>query len=388
MITAASLRSYKQKDLAQMAKQRGVNKWHSMRKDELIQALVKAARAKGNGSAKSSKTTSKNGKSRASEKQTAKPAKRVNRRIQSAQKKREQQHDLATVHTNGNGSAKANGNGSAKANGRAKTVTRDRVVLMVRDPYWLHVHWEVSRTAVDRARAALAELWHTAKPILRLYEVDGGTTTNTAERICKDIDIHGGVQNWYVDVPNPPQSYVVEIGYRASSGKFHRMARSNVVTTPRPGSNSGNDANWTDIAENCQRIYALSGGYASEGESGELQSLFEERFKRPMGTPMTTRYGMGAERFLGREEEFDLQVEAEMILRGVTKPNSHVMLGGEPVEVKPDGTFSVRMEFGNNRQVIPIVAESLDGVQQRTIVVGVERNTKVLELVTRDPNEM
>ena len=46
------------------------------------------------------------------------------------------------------------------------------------------------------------------------------------------------------------------------------------------------------------------------------------------------------------------------------------------------------MEFGNNRQVIPIVAESLDGVQQRTIVVGVERNTKVLEMVTRDPNEI
>lgn len=368
-----------------------------MRKDELIQALVKVARAKGGGSAKpvkatAKRTTSSNGKTRsAAKKATSKPAKRANRRIQSAQKQREQRRDLATVHTIGssNGAGKISSNGRAKqARSGVSPAVRDRVVLMVRDPYWLHVHWEVTRTAVDRARAALAELWHTASPVLRLYEVDGGTTTNTAERISRDIDIHGGVQNWYVDVPDPPQSYVVEIGYRASNGKFYRIARSNVVTTPRPGSNAATDENWTDVADNCQRIYALSGGYASEGEGGELQALFEERFKRPMGTPMTTRYGMGAERYLGRSEEFDLQIEAEMILRGMTKPNSHVMLGGEPVEVNPDGSFSVRMEFGNQRQVIPIVAESLDGVQQRTIVVGVERNTKVLELVTRDPNEI
>lgn len=388
MITAASLRTYKQRDLAQMAKRKGVPKWHSMRKDELIQALVKAAKgAKSNANGKSKATASKRSSSAAAKKSNTN--KRVSRRIQSAQKERERQRDLSTVHGNGNGSShRANGRPKSAANGKTVTQPRDRIVLMVRDPYWLHIHWELTRTAVDRARAALAELWHTAKPILRLYEVDSGTTTNTAERIARDIEIHGGVQNWYVDVPNPPKSYVVEIGYLKSDGKFHRMARSNVVTTPRPGSNSATDENWADVAENCQKIYALSGGYASEGEGGELQELFEERLKRPMGTPMTTRFGMGAERFLGRNEDFDLQVEAEMILHGATKPNSHVMLGGEPIEVKPDGTFSVRMEFGNNRQVIPIVAESMDGVQQRTIVVGVERNTKVLELVTRDPNEV
>ena len=387
MITAASLRTYTHKDLAQMAKQRGVTKWHAMRKDELISALLKAARKKssksnGNGKTKTSvkaakkKSPPSNGK--------AKAAKRPSRRIQTAQRKREQQRDLTTPHSSVSNTAKQSRNGHANGS----PAPRDRIVLMVRDPYWLHAHWELTRTAVERARAALAEMWHTAKPILRLYEVDSGSTTNTSERIARDIEIHGGVQNWYVDVSEPPNSYVIEIGYRTSEGKFHRMARSNVVTTPRPGSNSGTDENWTDVAENCQRIYALSGGYASESEGGELQELFEERFKRPMGTPMTTRYGMGAERFLNTGEEFDLQVEAEMILHGATKPNSHVMLGGEPIEIKPDGTFSVRMEFGNNRQVIPIVAESLDGVQQRTIVVGVERNTKVLEMVTRDPNEI
>ena len=159
------------------------------------------------------------------------------------------------------------------------------------------------------------------------------------------------------------------------------------MTTPRPGLAGATDENWADVAANCEKIYALSGGYSSESGAGELQQLFEERLKRPMGSPMNTRYGMGAERFLGKDRDFELQVEAEMIIYGATKPTAYVMLGGEPIKVNPDGTFSVRMDLGNARQVIPVVAESADGVEQRTVVVAVERNTKVMEPVMRDPNE-
>jgi len=34
--------------------------------------------------------------------------------------------------------------------------------------------------------------------------------------------------------------------------------------------------------------------------------------------------------------------------------------------------------------VIPIVASSCDGVEQRTIILAVERNTKLMEPVIRD----
>ena len=39
----------------------------------------------------------------------------------------------------------------------------------------------------------------------------------------------------------------------------------------------------------------------------------------------------------------------------------------------------------DRRQVIPVIASSPDGVEQRTIILAVERNTKVLERVIRDP---
>ena len=43
-MTAATLRSQTAKELAQMARQNGVAGWHSMRKEELINALVRLAR--------------------------------------------------------------------------------------------------------------------------------------------------------------------------------------------------------------------------------------------------------------------------------------------------------------------------------------------------------
>ncbi len=63
--------------------------------------------------------------------------------------------------------------------------------------------------------------------------------------------------------------------------------------TPRPGSCDAVDQNWTDVVENCERIFALSGGYSPEGSSDELQELLEERLQRPVGSPMLTRYGAG-----------------------------------------------------------------------------------------------
>ena len=53
--------------------------------------------------------------------------------------------------------------------------------------------------------------------------------------------------------------------------------------------------------------------------------------------------------------------------------------------LRPDGSFTVRMSLPDRRQVIPVIASSPDGVEQRTIILAVERNTKVLEPVIRDP---
>jgi hypothetical protein len=173
----------------------------------------------------------------------------------------------------------------------------------------------------------------------------------------------------------------------SSHGKFYVLARSNVVTTPRPGSKDALDENWTDVAENYDKIYALSGGYSPDGGSAELQELFEERLRRPMGSPVVSQFGNGLEGLVPKKREFSFDIDAELIVYGVTEPTARVTLQGDPVRLRPDGSFTVRFSLPNCRQVIPAVAMSADGIEQRTIVLAVERNTKVMEPLIRDGNE-
>ncbi|MFM7928672.1 MAG: DUF4912 domain-containing protein, partial [Pirellula sp.] len=109
---------------------------------------------------------------------------------------------------------------------------RDRIILMVRDPYWLHAHWDISRATVDRAKAALVDQWHSVKPVLRLLKFDEVGTTDSAETVYRQIEIHGGVRNWYIDVDNPPSRFQLIMGYLTSNGRFYELVRSNTVTTP------------------------------------------------------------------------------------------------------------------------------------------------------------
>lgn len=258
--------------------------------------------------------------------------------------------------------------------------------MMVRDPYWLHAHWELSRTTLGRAQAALGQEWHTARPILRLMDVTSEDTTSASERHVRDIDIHGGVNNWYIDVTAPPRSFRVDIGYVSKRGKFFVLARSNVVTTPRAGVSDMLDQTWATIQDQAQKIYHQSGGNSATAPMDDLRDLFEERLRRPLHGLSLQTLGTGALPLLGRP--FHFEVDAELVVYGATEPNAHVTLQGEPVQLRKDGTFTVRFALPDARQIIPAVAASPDGVEERTIVLAVERNTKELEPMIHDGNEL
>jgi hypothetical protein len=48
----------------------------------------------------------------------------------------------------------------------------------------------------------------------------------------------------------------------------------------------------------------------------------------------------------------------------------------------------MRFALPDSRQIIPAVAASADGVEERTIVLAVERNTKELEPMIHDGSEV
>ncbi len=164
---------------------------------------------------------------------------------------------------------------------------KDQIRVMVVDPYWLCAYWELTHQSVQRAEAALAQDWHGAKPILRVCDVSSQDTTSTAESVIRDIEIHGGCNNWYVEVSQPPRSYRIDIGYISKRGQFFVLARSNVVATPRAGVSDIIDENWAEVDDKqTERLFAMSGGYDPRaGGSFEMKQLFEERLRRPMSSP-------------------------------------------------------------------------------------------------------
>jgi hypothetical protein len=390
VITAAKLRSHTVKVLAATAKKKGISGWHEMRKEELVQALIKRVRSeqgqkgkkaangqpRGNGSVKSTAVAKKSqagkpktGSNGGTTQKSTRRSPRVEQRIREIKARMSESKDLAYHSAPG-----------------GKEYEKDRIIVMVRDSYWLHAYWEITRQSISRARAALGQHWHGAVPVLRLYELSEEGTANSERIVLRDIQVHGGVNNWYIDVDNPPKGFQIDIGYLTEDGSFLGLARSNVVVTPQSGAAGAEDGNWAGVAKDFDRIYALSGGYDENSNHADLKELFEERLHRPMGSPMVTRFGLGAQSLSRGRRQFPFNVDAELIVHGITDPHAHVTLKGEPVRLEPDGTFSVRLNLPDRRQVLPVVASSSDGVEQQTIVLAVERNTKTMEPIIREPD--
>ncbi|MGA2032152.1 MAG: DUF4912 domain-containing protein, partial [Thermoguttaceae bacterium] len=191
------------------------------------------------------------------------------------------------------------------------------------------------------------------------------------------------VSNWYIDVQNPPKSYQLEIGYLADASRFHCLARSNVVSTPAAGSAEAFDKNWAGVAKDFDRIYAMTAGYAEQEASDELKEVLEEQLHRPIGPAAGVSFGVSP----FTKQQFNFHVDTELIVHGVAHPDARVTLRGEPVHLRPDGTFAVRFSLPDRRHVLPVVARSSDGAEQRTIVLAVDRNTKIMEPVLRDAGE-
>ncbi|MAQ89369.1 MAG: DUF4912 domain-containing protein [Rhodopirellula sp.] len=375
MISKVDLKSQTVKELGKRARDLGISGYASMRKDELVKALsnklraIKAAKTRAKKKKASATVSSKSKRTTHRKRKTSTPKVKLATNLVKLDMGEAEKYELKDLSL---------GSNFGSSNGRS--IHRDKINLLVRDSFWLQACWEIKRKSVVRAQAAMMEHWHTARPVIRLYEVEDAATTTNSASIVRDIEVHGGVTTWYINVSNPPGQYRAELGYLAGNGEFHSLCRSNIVTTPVPGSSESIDTHWDDIADNYERIYVQSGGSKSSAGSSDLKELFEKRLNRPIGESVVSRFGIKPP---GEQEEaFQFDVDAELIVFGNADPTSSVVLSGEPVKLGADGSFTVRMDLPDRRKVLPCVATTADGRRQKTVVVAIERNTKVMEPVT------
>ncbi|MFO1022054.1 MAG: DUF4912 domain-containing protein [Planctomycetales bacterium] len=392
-MTPQSLKNHPRNTLEAIARRKGIAGYHAMRKEELVRAILKVV------------AVQRQSKSRKETSSPKPPGKKpsvsvLNRRTDAASLPRSRGNGKATRSDETNGSGHNNGNGqhgnhvipfarnlaqSAEQSPPADTSPRkDQFVVIVRGPYWLQAHWNLTPESIRRAEVALGVDWHAATPHLRLMDVTATDLGTSAEVLLQSIPIHGGVQDWYIPIEAGRRSYRLQIGYQTNSGRFFAVSRSNVVSPPLPGSPQSGDEHWSDLVQNCEQVYAMSGGYTDSQAHSPLKEVFEHRLQRSMApsAPLADSNSLRNDRNPGG---VSLQLKTEVVIYGTVSPNAQVTFEGKPVKLDSLSSFRLRMPLNEGRHILPVVATNTTTSEQQTVILAIERNLKQLDLRTPDP---
>jgi len=399
MATSNELNSLTLTDLGSLAKEIAIPGWSKMRKEELVRVLVAKSRSRVAGgiinnflhpqkkkSAQSVKNSPKPTESKAESPKKTKNLPKTDG-IPPTPEKETQPAKLTGV-------AAVLPNFLGKQGLRRDISTRaedgkpDRLVLMVRDPFWLHAFWEISAKTMERAKVALGHIWYTSVPVLRLFRLFADGTGAPKRQLVRDVPVHGGVSNWYLDVTNPPSTFIVELGYLTREKKFHPTLSSNIVETPQQqviDELEKLDGNWKGVADDLGRVFKLSSG---ERNNQELKEVMEEQLGRPMSPQLLSRYRVAKQGNIDKpRRNFRFSADVDVIIHGKSDPNVQVTIRNEPVTVNADGTFAIRFALPEKRHLFSIEAEGSDGVEMQRTILTLERNTRILETVIQEPSE-
>jgi hypothetical protein len=65
------------------------------------------------------------------------------------------------------------------------------------------------------------------------------------------------------------------------------------------------------------------------------------------------------------QKGFWFSVNAELVIYGATEPDAQVSIGGRPIRLRPDGTFSYRFSLPDGSYTLPIAARAAHGEVRR-----------------------
>jgi len=253
---------------------------------------------------------------------------------------------------------------------------QDKIVLQVRDPWWLHAYWEITHAAYQRLQERLRETFHSAKRVLRVYDISQIIFNGTNAHRFFDIEVSPDANNWYIDTAGPGRSWCTDFGLRLPNGEFITIVRSNTVHTPIEGPSWITDEEWMIPDDLFARLYGMGFGL---GRSSPVGKAWQERMRRALfsgvlASPGITSVSSPVKKAV--ERKFWLIVNTELIVYGATEPDAKVTVQGRPINLRSDGTFTLRFALPDGKQVIPVKAVSSDNVEERTITPIVTKETK------------
>lgn len=160
----------------------------------------------------------------------------------------------------------------------------NKVVLMVRDPHWAYVYWEINSGKIAEAKRKLSSAFDESRLILRIYDITGIDFDGKNAHSFFDLDIPNVLGNWYVPLGRPNRTFCIDIGYKETGGGLLVLSRSNKVTSPRDTFSEVLDEEWMSTEDDYQRIYARPGALGAAGTSAELVEILKRRIEREISS--------------------------------------------------------------------------------------------------------
>ncbi len=272
-----------------------------------------------------------------------------------------------------------------------KSYGRDRLTVLVRDPEWIYAFWDVSENKIDEIKHIVgSKEFENAKRVLRLVSIDENGKPLEGP---SDIEITKTASSWYINV-KPNFSYSVEVGYKTPAGKFVSAAKSNPVEAPSHKVSDARDEKWMVKDGEFKNLYELSGGSKIGMSSADIMQVMArgmkmEEFSDLASAGISSAQGLSseslssnvmAERSMTLEEKlkqrsFWMVLNTELIVYGATEPDASVTIMGQPIKLREDGTFSIRMALPDTDIDIPVKGISNDKIDEITITPCVHKHT-------------
>ncbi|MSR80534.1 MAG: DUF4912 domain-containing protein [Gemmataceae bacterium] len=253
----------------------------------------------------------------------------------------------------------------------------DRVSLVILDVNWLKCVWNFNVQTHQQAEIALGMDWAGAQFVLRLIDLSRADHGRTAGHIVKEIHLPLGTTSWFLESGGAGKKLQVDLGYRSRDGKYYSLGQtSGPLVTPHAGQILPNQEQGGMTMDNAAALVASLGSVAL---SGEAMGFLEDRMKRSIASAPTSGAPAGSS-----NSKLLLNMEAEVHITGTTAPNARVLVKGEPVRLKPEGTFFVKMKLDDGRMILPATAVSADGRDEKTVILALERHTRYIDPSDRE----
>ena len=264
-----------------------------------------------------------------------------------------------------------------------------KLLLAARDPHWLYAHWDLTPQQQRRYNTLSAD----RHLVVRVVPGTIGT------RAVTDVHVHPESRHWFIHTDRAETRYVAELGYYRPGRQWVTIAASLPTLTPPdtvstdqtvrfatvpahvrltqlaalarpavpaepPPPDAARERALTELAAHClvrhdtgssAEIAELVRGLGKQEDAG-AQPAFSlpfggevERVSSPQGA---------AEQ---RPKVFWFNINAELVIYGATEPDASVTVGGRPISLRPDGTFSCRFSLPDGDHTVTLSAMSSEG---------------------------